>query len=110
MEEKVAMSGQQTEEKAEEKDQQFDINKVPREELVNVITQQNQQLKWAQGQINELRMRLDQVNGVETRLHYLFKVLENRNAFQDSDYIITVCDEIKDILTIKEEPKEETRE
>ena len=107
MEEKeAAMSGQKTPDNKEEK---FDINKVSREELVNIVTQLNQQLQMSYGQINELKNRLIQIDSMEARLHYLFKVLENRNAFGDPEYIISVCDEIKEILTIKddEEKKEE---
>ena len=106
MEEKVVTSGQENPGTEEEKNQQkFDINKVPREELVNALSQLNQQCKGLARQNEELKMRLQQVDGIETRLHYLFKILENKFAFEE-DYIIEVADEIKDIMTIKEEPKD----
>ena len=44
------------------------------------------------------------MGGAQTRLHFLFKILENKFAF-DSDYIIEIADEIKDIMTIKTEPE-----
>lgn len=54
---------------------------------------------------------MNQMSGAQTRLYFLFKILENRSAFADPDYIITVCDEIKDIMTIREEEtKKETKE
>ena len=66
----------------------------------------------ANRRINELTQQLNNIDWIGTRLSFLFKVLENRNAFGDPDYIITVCDEIKDILTLKDEqePQQETKE
>ena len=44
MEEKVATSGQTKPDNNEEKNQRFDINEVSREDLVQAVTQMNQQL------------------------------------------------------------------
>lgn len=45
------------------------------------------------------------MGGAETRLHFLFKILENKSVF-DTDYIIEVADEVKDIMAIKNEEPE----
>lgn len=97
MEEKeVTMSGQDPKTTDEKKEMTFD-------ELKNIATQLAQQNRALQARVNELMEQLDQVGGIQARLHYLFKILENRSAFGDPDYIITVCEEIKNIMTIKEE-------
>lgn len=94
-EEKVGMSGNQTpENEVAEQPQKFTY-----EQLVEIASQLQQQN-------NELQMRLQQIGGIESRLHYLFKVVENRTAF-DSDFIISVTDEIKRIMIIKEETSEQ---
>lgn len=101
MEEKeVAMSGQETQ---NENVNNEGTKKVSYDELVNIANQLNQQCQALARQKQELIERLEQLNGVEARLHYLFKILENRFAFDD-EYVVDVADEIKEIMTIKDEP------
>lgn len=111
MEEKeVTMSGQTTPDETK-KEEKFDINKVPREDLIKAISQLNEQLRMAGAQINNLKRELAGIDWNAMRLNYLFKVLELRNAFNDPEFIGNVCDEVKEMITIKEEPeKEETKE
>lgn len=111
MEEKeVTMSGQTKPDK-KKKEEKFDINKVPREDLIKAISQLNEQLRMASAQINNLKGELAGIDWNAMRLNYLFKVLEFRNAFNDPEFIGNICDEVKARMIIKEEPeKEETKE
>lgn len=67
------------------------------------LYQQNQQLIAKCKQYEEQIQRL---NNVEVRLHYLFEVLDKGSYF-DSDFIDTCVNEVKEIMTIKEETEEE---
>lgn len=67
------------------------------------LYQQNQQLIAKCKQYEEQMQRL---NNVEVRLHYLFEVLDKGSYF-DNDFIDTCVNEIKEIMTIKEETEEE---
>jgi len=67
------------------------------------LYQQNQQLIAKCKQYEEQMQRL---NNVEVRLHYLFEVLDKGSYF-DSDFIDTCVNEVKEIMTIKEETEEE---
>lgn len=106
MEEKeVTTSGQEKERTDQQK-----TRKPSYEELVNIINQLNQQAQNLARQNDDLKRQLQQASGTEARLFYLFKILECRTAF-DSDFIIEVSDEIKDIMTIKDEqPEKEDKE
>ena len=70
------------------------------------LYQQNQQLIARCKQYEEQMQRL---NNVEVRLHYLFEVLDKGSYF-DNDFIDICVNEIKEIMTIKEEPEEEIKE
>ena len=67
------------------------------------LYQQNQQLIAKCKQYEEQMQRL---NNVEVRLHYLFEVLDKGSYF-DNDFIDVCVNEVKEIMTIKEEPEEE---
>ena len=67
------------------------------------LYQQNQQLINKCKQYEEQMQRL---NNVEVRLHYLFEVLDKGSYF-DNDFIDVCVNEVKEIMTIKEDPKEE---
>lgn len=104
MEEKeVITSGQENPEAKQEQ------KRLSYDELRNIAAQLDQQCQMLSRQNSELRDRLAQTNGIEARLHYMFKILENKFAF-DEDYIIEVADEIKDIMTIKNDAPENTEE
>jgi len=70
------------------------------------LYQQNQQLIAKCKQYEEQMQRL---NNVEVRLYYLFKVLDKGGYF-DSDFIDTCVNEVKEIMTIKEETEEEKKD
>jgi len=70
------------------------------------LYQQNQQLIAKCKQYEEQMQRL---NNVEVRLHYLFEVLDKGSYF-DNDFIDICVNEVKEIMTIKEEPEEEIKE
>jgi hypothetical protein len=70
------------------------------------LYQQNQQLIAKCKQYEEQMQRL---NNVEVRLHYLFEVLDKGSYF-DNDFIDVCVNEIKEIMTIKEESEEENTE
>lgn len=70
------------------------------------LYQQNQQLIARCKQYEEQMQRL---NNVEVRLHYLFEVLDKGSYF-DNDFIDICVNEVKEIMTIKEEPEEEIKE
>lgn len=70
------------------------------------LYQQNQQLIAKCKQYEEQMQRL---NNVEVRLHYLFEVLDKGSYF-DSDFIDTCVNEVKEIMTIKEETEEEKKD
>jgi len=104
MEEKeVITSGNQKEtinekELEEKKQEGTELSYNDLKNAVSALGQENNSLKR---KINELINQLDQMGGAQTRLHFLFKILENKFAF-DSDYIIETADEIKSIMTIRE--------
>ena len=103
-EEKVTTSGK-VQETNENKD-----TKMSYDDLMNAARQLAQQNESLRNKINELIGELDQMGGAQARLHYLFKILENKFAF-DPDYIIEVADEIKGLMTIKkEEPEKQENE
>jgi hypothetical protein len=52
---------------------------------------------------------MQRLNNVEVRLHYLFEVLDKGSYF-DNDFIDTCVNEVKEIMTIKEETEEEIKE
>ena len=98
MEEKEAiMSGQPD---SEIKNEKHDVKKPSYDEVVGFVRQLNQQCQALLKQNEELKDQLRQAAGIDTRLFYLFKVLENRVSF-DSDFLISVAEEVKDIMTIK---------
>lgn len=70
------------------------------------LYQQNQQLIAKCKQYEEQMQRF---NNVEVRLHYLFEVLDKGSYF-DNDFIDVCVNEVKEIMTIKEEPEEEIKE
>lgn len=70
------------------------------------LYQQNQQLIARCKQYEE---QMQKLNNVEVRLHYLFEVLDKGSYF-DNDFIDICVNEIKEIMTIKEEPEEEIKE
>lgn len=70
------------------------------------LYQQNQQLIARCKQYEEQMQRL---NNVEVRLHYLFEVLDKGSYF-DNEFIDICVNEVKEIMTIKEEPEEEIKE
>lgn len=70
------------------------------------LYQQNQQLIARCKQYEEQMQRL---NNVEVRLHYLFEVLDKGSYF-DNEFIDICVNEVKEIMTIKEDPKEEIKE
>lgn len=68
----------------------------------NQLFQQNQQLRKALQEMNEVNMF--------KRLDYLFKVVELATTFKDSDFVNSCMDEIKEALTVpddKENGKED---
>lgn len=70
------------------------------------LYQQNQQLIAKCKQYEE---QIQRFNNVEVRLHYLFEVLDKGSYF-DNDFIDVCVNEVKEIMTIKEEPEEEIKE
>lgn len=106
MEEKEVTTSGQTTPDVKEEPKKVDINQVSREELIGAINQLNQMLHQANAQITRLKMQLDSIDWTNMRLSHLFKVLEFSSKFNDPDYIISVCEEIKDLMTIKEEEPE----
>lgn len=70
------------------------------------LYQQNQQLINKCKQYEE---QMQRVNNIEVRLHYLFEVLDKGSYF-DNDFIDVCVNEIKEIMTIKEESEEENTE
>ena len=52
--------------------------------------------------------RLRMVDNMMTRLNFLFKVMEHPDKFRES-FVDACADEIEEMLTIPEEPEEETK-
>jgi len=79
---------------------------LSKEELKNVAGQLQQQNKFLMEQIQKFRN-----DELYKRIDYLFKVIENPQIFLelDKDFVKTVAAEIVTILTITEEPTEETK-
>lgn len=79
------------------------------EEKVNVnieaVQAENEMLKKQLGQAYA-QLRDKEFSIMLSRMDFLFKVLERQDCF-DSDFIIKVSDEIKDMLYPKENNKEE---
>lgn len=97
----VKMTGEEVKKEETKKISYEDLQKA-----AGQLYQQNQQLIAKCKQYEEQMQRL---NNVEVRLHYLFEVLDKGSYF-DSDFIDTCVNEVKEIMTIKEEPEEEEKE
>lgn len=97
----VNMTGKEVKKEENKKISYEDLQKA-----AGQLYQQNQQLIAKCKQYEEQMQRF---NNVEVRLHYLFEVLDKGSYF-DSDFIDTCVNEVKEIMTIKEEPEEEIKE
>ena len=94
----VNMTGKEVKKEETKKISYEDLQKA-----AGQLYQQNQQLIAKCKQYEEQMQRL---NNVEVRLHYLFEVLDKGSYF-DNDFIDTCVNEVKEIMTIKEETEEE---
>ena len=94
----VNMTGKEVKKEETKKISYEDLQKA-----AGQLYQQNQQLINKCKQYEEQMQRL---NNVEVRLHYLFEVLDKGSYFDD-DFIEICVNEVKEIMTIKEENKEE---
>jgi predicted transcriptional regulator len=97
----VNMAGKEVKKEETKKISYEDLQKA-----AGQLYQQNQQLIAKCKQYEEQMQRL---NNVEVRLHYLFEVLDKGSYF-DNDFIDVCVNEIKEIMTIKEESEEENTE
>jgi hypothetical protein len=97
----VNMTGKEVKKEEPKKISYEDLQKA-----AGQLYQQNQQLIAKCKQYEEQMQRL---NNVEVRLHYLFEVLDKGSYF-DNDFIDVCVNEVKEIMTIKEEPEEENTE
>lgn len=96
----VNMTGKEVKKEETKKISYEDLQKA-----AGQLYQQNQQLIAKCKQYEEQMQRL---NNVEVRLHYLFEVLDKGSYF-DNDFIDNCVNEIKEIMTIKEESEEEEK-
>lgn len=97
----VNMTGKEVKKEETKKISYEDLQKA-----AGQLYQQNQQLIAKCKQYEEQMQRL---SNVELRLHYLFEVLDKGSYF-NNDFIDICVNEIKEIMTIKEEPEEEKEE
>ena len=97
----VNMTGKEVKKEETKKISYEDLQKA-----AGQLYQQNQQLIAKCKQYEEQMQRL---NNVEVRLHYLFEVLDKGSYFDD-DFIEVCVNEVKEIMTIKEEAEEEPKE
>lgn len=97
----VNMAGKEVKKEETKKISYEDLQKA-----AGQLYQQNQQLIAKCKQYEEQMQRL---NNVEVRLHYLFEVLDKGSYFDD-DFIEVCVNEVKEIMTIKEEAEEEPKE
>lgn len=97
----VNMTGKEVKKEETKKISYEDLQKA-----AGQLYQQNQQLIAKCKQYEEQMQRL---NNVEVRLHYLFEVLDKGSYF-DNDFIDVCVNEVKEIMTIKEEPEEQSEE
>ena len=84
--------------------------KLSYDDLMNIARQQKQQLNQLGEEYSKLLEQLQQVNGIEKRLYFLFEVVKC-DKFRE-DFIKVCMDEIENILTIPEQKdqKEESKE
>ena len=97
----VNMTGKEVKKEESKKISYEDLQKA-----AGQLYQQNQQLIAKCKQYEEQMQRF---NSIEVRLHYLLEVLDKGSYF-DNDFIDVCVNEVKEIMTIKEEPKEEKKE
>ena len=97
----VSMTGKEVKKEENKKISYEDLQKA-----AGQLYQQNQQLIAKCKQYEE---RMQRLNNIEVRLHYLFEVLDKGSYF-DNDFIDVCVNEVKEIMTIKEEPEEENKE
>ena len=97
----VNMTGKEVKKEETKKISYEDLQKA-----AGQLYQQNQQLIAKCKQYEEQMQRL---NNVEVRLHYLFEVLDKGSYFDD-DFIEVCVNEVKEIMTIKEEAEENKEE
>lgn len=97
----VNMTGKEVKKEETKKISYEDLQKA-----AGQLYQQNQQLIARCKQYEE---QVQRFNNVEVRLHYLFEVLDKGSYF-DNDFIDTCVNEVKEIMTIKEESEEEIKE
>jgi len=101
MEEK-ALTGGQKDQKTEQPKQK----QISYEDLRHIAAQLKQQNDELIRQNQELVVQLNNAGNVERRLYYLFEVLKYNSCF-DEDWIKSIVNEIKDIITIPEQKEEE---
>lgn len=74
-------------------------NKLSYEKLEAVAVQ-------FQNKSANLEMQLKSINMTTLRLNYLFKVVENKDAF-NTEFVVKCTTEIEDLLTIEEDNSKE---
>ena len=87
-------------------------NDAPQQEQRLTYEQLNEACGQLFQQNQQLRRQLQESNltGIFKRLDYLFKVLDHAEIICDPEFVGSCTEEIKDILTIREEPKEAEKE
>ena len=87
--------------------------KISYEDLQKAAGQLYQQNQVLQNRLKEYEEQMQRLNNIEVRLHYLFEVLDKGSYF-DNEFIDSVVEEVKTILTIDgnngEEEEEKTEE
>ena len=74
-----------------------ETKKMSYEELENVASQLSQQVQHLYAKLQQA----DTTN-IISRLQFLFKVVENRNAFTNKDFVDKCVKEIEDIITLQD--------
>ena len=78
-----------------------DLNKACME-----LSQQNQQMESYINTLHKQIQQMDMVNHFK-RLDYLFKDVEFDSKFNDAEFVGSCVDEIKELMTLEEEPTKE---
>ena len=97
----VNMTGKEVKKEETKKISYEDLQKA-----AGQLYQQNQQLI---AKCKNYEEQIQRMNNVEVRLHYLFEVLDKGSYF-DNDFIDVCVNEVKEIMTIKEAPEEQSEE
>lgn len=82
--------------------------KISYEDLMNIARQQRQQLDKLGEEYSKLLEQVNQINGIEKRLYFLFEVIKCDKF--NKDFVDKCIEEVESIITLPEQTGKDTQE